>query len=68
MKKGKARIIVGVILIVLQIMSLAGNANVGMIFQLSSLYDITYLIGYFLVGIVGVVLLISGIVSCLKNK
>lgn len=68
MKKGKARIIVGVILIVLQIMSLAGNAKAGISIQLSSLYDITYLIGYFLVGIVGVVLLISGIVSYLKNK
>ena len=68
MKKGKARIIAGVILIILQIMSLAGNAKAGVVIQLSSLYDITYLIGYFLVGIIGVVLLISGIVSYLKNK
>lgn len=68
MKKGKARIIVGVILIVLQIMSLAGNAKAGISIQLSSLYDITYLIGYFLVGIIGVVLLIFGIIAYRKSR
>lgn len=70
MKKGKARIVIGIILIVLQVMSIAGNAKVGRGVEISfdSVYDLVYSIGYMLAGIIGVVLLILGIRAYVKSK
>lgn len=73
MQKGKKRTIIGAVLIILQILSLAGNAKAGIGIQLSFnsigvfVYDLFSLIGYCLVGIVGLVLLISGIVAYRKD-
>ena len=64
MRKGIARIVIGIILIVLQLMSLIGNMKAGVGFQLSFaspaafLFDLIFLISYFLVGIIGVILLV----------
>ena len=64
MKKGKIRIIIGCVLIVLQILGIIGNSKSGLSFNLSFdnieifLYDLIFLIGYFLIGIIGIILLI----------
>ncbi len=68
-------IIVGIILIVLQILSLLGNISSGnfvFFHNISNpfvfLYDLIYLIAYFAVGIIGVILLIVGIRRINKNE
>ena len=73
MRKGKIRIITGCILIVLQILGIIGNAKTGLSFNLSFdnigifLYDLIFLIGYFLIGIIGVILLITGLIAYNKK-
>lgn len=67
MKKGIGRIIIGAVFVILQIMSIAGNAKAGISTQLSFdslgvfLYDLIFFVSYYFVGIVGVILLVSGI-------
>lgn len=74
MRKGIARIVIGIILIVLQLMSLIGNMKAGVGFQLSFaspaafLFDLIFLISYFLVGIIGVILLLFGIRAYKKSE
>ena len=67
MKKETARIliIIGIALIVLQLLSFTGNAKSGVKIQISAetfLYDMMFLVGYFLVGIVGAALMVVGII------
>lgn len=72
-KKGIPLIVIGIILIFLQLLSLVGNMLSGVEFQLSTdtftlfLFDLSYLLGYFLIGILGVILLIVGIVRYKKS-
>ncbi len=74
MKKGIKRIIVGIILIVLQTMSIIGNASAGIGVQLSFssatafFYDLLFLFGYLFFGIIGLILLIWGIAAHNKSK
>lgn len=69
MKRGRARIIIGCILIALQLMSVAGNlsSEFQMGFSFANLavflYCLSYWIGYLFVGILGIIFLISGIVA-----
>lgn len=74
MKSGKLRIVLGVILIVLQLISIAGNAKAGISSQLSFeslgvfVFDLLSLISYYFVGTVGVILLVSGVVAYTKGE
>ena len=75
MKKGVKRIILGSILIALQVVSfigntLAGTSSIQISFDSPALfvYDLVFLISYFFVGIVGLILLISGIVAHYKKN
>lgn len=74
MRKGKARIVVGVIMIVLQVMSSIGNSyNDGLEFapaQTSGqlLFDVGFWIGSHFVGLIGALLLIWGIVAFIRSK
>lgn len=67
MKKGKKRIMLGASLVVLQIMSFFGSAKTGTDIHLSFdsvalfVYDMIGLISYCFVGIIGAILLISGV-------
>lgn len=71
MRKGKARIVLGVILIVLQIVSIIGSLKLGDLAPMfpNSVFDMVGSIGYYLIGIIGLGLLIWGIVafSCSKG-
>lgn len=75
MKKGVVRIVLGSILIILQVMSVVGNALAGTDTSIqlsfdsisSFMYDIIFLASYFFVGIVGVILLTSGLVARYKT-
>lgn len=68
--KGRTRIVIGWILIALQVISLIGNGfnfpAISFATPLVMLYDILFLAGYLLPGIIGVCLLLSGISA--KNK
>ena len=72
--KGTKRIVIGAILAVFQLMSLLGNAKSGVEIQLSFdslavfMYDLIFAVSYCFVGIVGVVLLISGIIARRKGE
>lgn len=72
--KGTKRIVIGAILIALQLMSLLGNANSGVGIQISFdslavfMYDLIFVVSYFFVGIVGAVLLISGVIAHHKGE
>ena len=75
MKKGICSIITGVVLIILQILSLSGNAKAGnaeirISFNTvgAFFHSLSYAFGYLLVGIIGVILLIYGINSCRKKN
>jgi len=69
MKKGTGLKIIGTILIVLQIISLIGNAKMGVKpFPAASLYDFTYLIGYFLVGIIGLILFVCRFIIATRRE
>ena len=74
MKKGLSRIIVGILFIIIQMLGLTGTAKAGVEVQLSfeslSLfaYTLMYLVGYYFVGILGAVFLISGIIARNKSK
>lgn len=61
MKKGIVRISVGVILIVLQILSMIGNAYAEDSPQFKG--NIIYLLGYYLVGIIGLIMIAWGVVA-----
>lgn len=73
MKKGAKRIIAGVVLIGLQIVSIIGSTKSGNSISLSFdspallAYDLTYLLSYCFVGIIGAALLISGIVASVRT-
>lgn len=74
MNKGTKRIIIGVVLIVLQLLSIIGNAKAGVNFQLSFasvsvfLYDLVILLTSNLVGVAGLVCLISGVVARCRDR
>lgn len=74
MRRGKARIILGAILIVLQLMSFAGSAKAGIGFQISFaspilfLADLIFWVSYCFFGIAGAILLISGVVAYSKGE
>ena len=67
MKKGKVRFVLGIVLVVLQAISIMGNAKAGISMQVSFVslgvlvYDLIFLVSYNLVGIIGIILLVSGI-------
>ena len=66
------KIIVGIVLIILQLIGIIGNAQNGYEFRLSFeninvfFYDLFSLLGYFLIGLIGLLLLISGLVEYRK--
>ncbi len=71
MVKGSKRIIAGAVLIALQIISIIGTYAGGNKLSFSgsgagAAFDIGFMLGYFAVGIIGVVLLIWGLIA--KNK
>ena len=69
MKKGTGLKITGIILIVLQIVSLTGNAKMGVkLYQIASLYDIVFLLSYFLVGIIGLILFVWGCIIATRRE
>ena len=75
MKKGTGRIIGGVVLIVLQLISFVGNAKSGDIgihisFDNSAdlIHSIAYTLGYCAIGIIGLILLIAGIIALSKSE
>lgn len=76
MKKGVVRIVLGSILIILQVMSVVGNtlAGKGSSIQISFdsialfVYDLIFLVSYFFVGIVGAILLVSGLIARCKGE
>ena len=69
MKKGTGLKIIGIILIVLQIISLIGNAKMGVkLFYDVSLYGFAYLIGYFFVGIIGLTLFVLGCIRATRKE
>lgn len=74
MKKGIIRIVLGCILIVLQALSIMGNVKVGINYTLdftniyTLIYSSLYLLGSCLVGIVGIILLLSGVIAQRKNN
>ncbi len=65
-----AKIIIGIVLVLLQIASYVGNIYAGGLtfFTTFSLNEIVYFLSFNLVGIIGLVLLISGIRSITKEK
>ena len=69
MKKGKVRIILGCTLIMLQVLSIMGNAKIGISYALdfsntyTLFYSVLYLFGSCLVGIIGIILLVSGLLA-----
>ena len=65
-----AKIIIGAILIVLQILSYIGNMATGGVqfFSTFSAFEVAYFLGYNLVGIIGLVFLFLGIRSIRKDK
>lgn len=69
MKKGLLRIIIGCVLIILQLMSAIGNSSSGLHFSISFanisvfIYDLCVLLGYYFIGILGVILLTSGLIA-----
>ena len=73
-KKGAKRIIAGLILMILQIISIAGTLMKGAMpeFHTSSfpmfMYSFGYYTGFMAIGIIGVVLLISGSIAFRKNR
>ena len=62
MKKNK-KIIIGIILIVLQVLGLLGyalNGELGELFSIQSGDELFEFIGTFLIGIIGIILIIQG--------
>lgn len=70
MRKGIVRIVVGVILVLLQIMSMVGNASAGnaLTTSMATSYSAGHMLGYYMIGIIGLALLIWGIVAFNKSK
>ena len=72
--KGTKRIVIGVILILVQLMSVIGNVQQGVGAQISFassglfLYDLIFTVSYYFIGIVGAVLLISGLIANRKEE
>ena len=73
MKKGITRIVLGTILISLQALSIVGGLKSGYHISISTatmalfLYDLIFLVSYLLVGIIGIILLISGLFAYNKK-
>lgn len=73
MKKGTIRIILGSVLIVFQALSIMGNVKAGVNYAFdfyntyTLIYSVLYLFGSCLVGIIGVILLLSGVFAQQKN-
>lgn len=68
MRKGIIRIITGLILIGLQVLSIIGNSSVGMTFPLpvstaQLMFDLGFYISYYFVGILGLILFVSGLIA-----
>lgn len=71
MKKGIARIVIGIILIVLQLLSLfgsGGNLQISFASLAAFLSSLVFLLFYFLPGIIGVILLVWEIKAYQKSK
>lgn len=70
MRKGKARIVIGIIMIALQIMSMVGNSNSGNTVPVdtTNAYNIAFSIGYYAIGLIGLLMLIWGIVAFVRSK
>lgn len=70
MRKGKARIVIGIIMIALQIMSMVGNSNSGntVPIDMTNTYSIAFSIGYYAIGLIGLLMLIWGIVAFVRSK
>lgn len=74
MKRGIVRIVLGLILITLQIMSVIGNHMSGAIAfspPVSSaqlLYDLIFYSSYYSIGIIGLILLISGLFAYIRSS
>ena len=70
MKKGLVRIIIGSILVAFQVLGMLGSLKThGVLippYPETGGYDFAYVFGYFLIGIVGAILLIFGIQA--RNK
>lgn len=64
------KIILGVGLLILQIISYVGNLAAGGVkfFSAFSIYEVAYFIGFNLVGIIGLIVLFLGIRSLKKQK
>ena len=66
MKRGKVRIVLGMILIVIQLLSVLGNYKTGQHITVTFanpavfIYELIYLVSYFFVGILGMILVASG--------
>lgn len=72
MRKGIVRIVLGCVLILLQIMSIIGNpAGMKISISFANLYvffyDVLFILGAYMVGIIGVILLVFGI-RAFKNS
>lgn len=73
MRRGKTRIVFGILMVLTQCISLAGNAKSGVSIRFSTdtlgvmLFDLGTIISYFFVGIVGAILLVSGIIAYVKS-
>ena len=73
MKKGIVRIVVGLILVGLQLLSVVGNLSAGAslpsLFGSGALFafNLIYFLSYYLIGIIGLILLISGISAYTNN-
>lgn len=74
MKKGTVRISLGCALIILQALSIMGNAKAGVVFSFSFvnipsfLYSLMYALGYYFVGLLGIIILSSGLFTKRKNR
>lgn len=74
MKKGIGRIVIGAAMIVFQVVMLIANLRTGTQpgFSLDSasafFYDLFCWLGYFLIGAIGIILLVRGILAYKKNR
>lgn len=74
MKRGIVRIVLGLILITLQIMSVIGNHMSGAIAfsppasSAQLLYDLIFYSSYYSIGIIGLILLISGLFAYIRSS
>lgn len=73
-KQGLKRTIIGSVLIVVQLLSVIGNVSVGnqLYFSVKNfetfLFSLMYCFGYFLIGIIGLVILVAGLIARFKKN